>query len=794
MPRRWSRRILIGFLSFALVAALGALLWRPVLHPMFRGWIEHGLKKKLIAEIIDRAQPHVPFKIEKLDLDADWKELQEGRVKKISLVVSRDGYRASLTGAFDLNREDEAGNWGADLFKISFRPEIRIQTPKEELPLLHLIGSATISGNPWDRFAEPLGFKVSLKESAWQWKEHGIKFKDLSFDAEWTSIYTGLDEDLDWEDSADAGFPKNLFVNLKIGDVDFTDPANKERAVHTSAVHVGVTTHFELLPLTLGPTIQTSIRSGQAELASGDLYLEVPMAKFPTRIEAELKSPEVISGDFIKRIVAQIGSPKSVYGSVEATSISPTAWKIDARSSRLSLPDLIPFISQLPKMKETLDAVEIKDGRILSKASATIELAGKKPQLVRSQARLDLDHLSARAPDFSTALRGGEMHFDVSTQGTKVQLDGKLGFPEFYFKKFSGQIATFPVKVSNHGAAGAGDWTVALDRGVPLKLKDIPIRLAPIRGAVRTDGEEVSYRFQTTAGLAPMGLQPFTSGLCTDPRIPPPPAEVSADFPRIEITGDSVEIDGGVDVKIFGGYAKAYDFALFDPFTEIPEFQFSAEWDQLRLDELGKWSGVGKMDGIMRGHLKDVVSQAWLSPNYELFWELKPQHDDEIVFSGQAMRNVLTIMAGADLQIAPWGWANNFAKWTVFGFPSDVFGGWDIDEAGMKVTSKDGDVIVETTTSEKVAREEGGQRYIIYAKPVGIKLGPLDLTKSRVKVPLKTARYPLIMDGEAFYRHVRLWGAALGKIAAAAAAKSIAKNGETNETQEFDLDCQPPEF
>ena len=142
------------------------------------------------------------------------------------------------------------------------------------------------------------------------------------------------------------------------------------------------------------------------------------------------------------------------------------------------------------------------------------------------------------------------------------------------------------------------------------------------------------------------------------------------------------------------------------------------------------------MEGTLEGHWRDVVMQGTLPTQFDFLIQAKPLHShSDIVFSPDAMKNVVRLFAGDDLQYLPW-----YADWMAFGWPSRVLGGFDVLYAGISAFSRDGSILVETLDPKETSGKEQ-KHFFLY--------GP------RFKMPLRTSRYPLIVDAPGMSNFIR---------------------------------------
>jgi hypothetical protein len=186
------------------------------------------------------------------------------------------------------------------------------------------------------------------------------------------------------------------------------------------------------------------------------------------------------------------------------------------------------------------------------------------------------------------------------------------------------------------------------------------------------------------------------------------------------------------------------------------------------------------MDGELHAYAHDVVFQSWLPTQYDMKIEVKPLHRSKIVFSPDAMKNLVEVFAGDALEQIP-----GVADWAAFGWPSRIFGGYDIQYAGFSVYSSEGMILLETLDPPEIV-EKTAHHYMLY--------GP------RFKIPLNSSHYPLVLDATAMGNFVRQLSKQLGEIAQRKQQQKATEKSEQPKqeedkshepTHEQDEDCIP---
>ena len=69
--------------------------------------------------------------------------------------------------------------------------------------------------------------------------------------------------------------------------------------------------------------------------------------------------------------------------------------------------------------------------------------------------------------------------------------------------------------------------------------------------------------------------------------------------------------------------------------------------------------------------------------------------------------------------------------WFAFGWPSRVFGGYDVEYAGVELFSDSGTILLSTLDPEEIYQKEQ-KHFILY--------GP------RFKIPVRSLQYPVVLD------------------------------------------------
>jgi hypothetical protein len=251
------------------------------------------------------------------------------------------------------------------------------------------------------------------------------------------------------------------------------------------------------------------------------------------------------------------------------------------------------------------------------------------------------------------------------------------------------------------------------------------MRLGAGEGSISPSGK---WQWETELDLDPAPLRAWAQALCLPlERIPPGP--ISAQFSSVDLSTDEIHAQGEVSLEIFDGRFELLDPAIFDYATQVPETQFDLQWKGIRLDRLGDWLGFGEMDGFLEGYSRETTLQALLPTQFDFRVEVRPHRKRQVVFSPEAMKNTVRLFAGEDLDSS----LPRFVDWFAFGWPSRVFGGYNVNYAGISLYGVDGAILVSPLKTGE----------------------PFLLDGPRFKIPLRSHRTPIVVDAYAMSNFAR---------------------------------------
>lgn len=376
--------------------------------------------------------------------------------------------------------------------------------------------------------------------------------------------------------------------------------------------------------------------------------------------------------------------------------------------------DRVPLAPLLGLAEQVFGAEALGGARAHSASiTATLEQRGKKRS---AQGSLLLDHVSSLQGQW--AVQEGRVEFDVE-EDLSAQIRVEAG--RVRMRRLDAAIPSFTLEWT---PIGAGSFRVRAPE-LRIALPMTSVRLGLGEGSVSSSGK---WEWETELDIDPAPARAWAEALCL-PLARVPPGSLSAQFPSLELGSDEIHAEGEVSLDLFEGRVELRDPAIFDYATEVPETQFDLMWKGIRLDRLGDWLGFGEMDGFLEGYSRETTVQALLPTQFDFRVEVTPHRYGQVVFSPEAMKNTVRLFAGDDLDTSLPG----IVDWFAFGWPSKVFGGYNVNYAGISLYGVDGAILVSPL------RE--GQPFLLY--------GP------RFRIPLRGNRYPIVIDAYAMSNFMR---------------------------------------
>jgi hypothetical protein len=530
------------------------------------------------------------------------------------------------------------------------------------------------------------------------------------------------------------GKEKTTHFDFKADSVMWTDPTHDQHAISLQAPKISADLK--------GEAAEASFSSTGSEMLWDAYYADVPMANLPIH----LKTPD------LKNFAATVGLHEELQVGLKTPNEAGDAALISWTTQKVSFGPVASWILKtLPPALVPMQGwsdLELKGGTVETSGSAF--LPGKKSgfqlrEIDLNAAKISFrslsHHLTAKQVSFSTQYRQSDSVHRASFEAQQI-----------YFKKVPARLKKTEITWS--------DTTFKTSGPVGLEVQSVPMTLGAIDGAFGKT-EDDAYQFTTSLKVNPTNLSFLNAGLCLPPdRLPPTQAQV--DFPTIEFSPGVIDPTGKITLDLFQGKVELNDIGFYDLSTEVPEIDFDVEWSGIDMQTLGDWTHFGEIKGSLEGYAHNVVFQSFLPTQYQFFIHVSPLSGKKFVeFSPEAMKNFVKIFTGEDLDEQIPG----VAGWLMFGWPSRVFGGYDVQYAGISLDSQDGLIEVQTLDPPEVVKDTQ-KHFILYG--------------FRFKMPIRSPNYPLVIDATAMSNFVHQLVSRFGSL--------------KGDTQNEDTQCNPPEL
>jgi hypothetical protein len=240
--------------------------------------------------------------------------------------------------------------------------------------------------------------------------------------------------------------------------------------------------------------------------------------------------------------------------------------------------------------------------------------------------RLDDVMLQDRQDRFALHGLGGDVVFDTDRQPRGSRLRWRSG--HMY------RIAL--------GAAGL-DFE---SRGGELRLTQ-PARLPLLDGELQIrqlllsdPGGSPQLRFG--ARLQAVSMEALSAALDW----PPLAGTLAGVIPEVRYRDRRVEIDGALLVKVFGGDVTVANLQLEDPFGNAPRLRADVELFKLDLLTLTRTFDIGRMEGKLSGHVRDLQLVSWQPVRFDAYLHTPEGDDSRRRISQRAVETISDLGGG----------------------------------------------------------------------------------------------------------------------------------------------------
>ncbi len=563
---------------------------------------------------------------------------------------------------------------------------------------------------------------LDILETDFQWKRFGIETKKFSAHASLEKTTANLE--------------------LHFGNIAWTNPEHSQHAVNLEQPNLKI----QIPDIREPNERKVDLTAGNGEALWDSFYSDFSLSKLPLHLETAKEEGEIEAELKIGLKNELISAIKMNNGLVGAT------FKTDALPVKEFAPWAIKTLSSVVPIFKSFSSLVFKSGTLSLNGSlnhtasepfslSTIKIEGKKISVKAPESHLIFKNVSFSVPYKSKA----------SFHEATIEAD------QIAYRHLIGSLKKTRLRWNED--------KFEIKDGIPLTLQNLPITIGPVFANLKP-----SLELHTSLKLNSSPVTALTNAFCVaENKIPP--ATFDFNFTDLKFSPGVFDPTGKVKVELFKGKAELNDIGFYDLNTDVPEIDFDVEWSGIDLQSLGNWSNFGEIKGTLDGYAHNVVLQSFLPTHYFFKVETSPldkgRSNAHVEFSPEAMKNVVKVFTGNNLDEQVPG----IAGWMMFGWPSHFFGGYDVYYAGIKVSSEDGIIEVESLDLPDILQKEQ-KHFVIY--------GP------RFKMPLRTTSYPILLDATSMSNFIHQLIVQLGAIKK--------QKEEPSENVEPEIVCEPPEL
>jgi hypothetical protein len=220
----------------------------------------------------------------------------------------------------------------------------------------------------------------------------------------------------------------------------------------------------------------------------------------------------------------------------------------------------------------------------------------------------------------------------ASSRAESLELAGGLSVESFHLFSLPAQAMETSFKAAPH----------RLSTLSPLSLK-VPGGQLDFGKIVCTDPFSRSPHIETSLNIKKIDLEPWLSGIW------PSPVQGSArgKLDPVQIEGDNLRAVGDIAANLFGGRVFLSNLGVERFLSLAPVIHLDAAWENVSLGELTRDTTFGKIEGVLRGQVKDLEIADGQPQKFDLFMETVQRDDVPQKISVRALDNIAQIGGGA---------------------------------------------------------------------------------------------------------------------------------------------------
>lgn len=400
---------------------------------------------------------------------------------------------------------------------------------------------------------------------------------------------------------------------------------------------------------------QLAFDTPDGQYAGGDLALDLGLdwatAEGRLRIEANWSAGELLLGP------AYLPPPEApVTLEMDAQRLGQEGWRVERvaleQAGTISLAAAGQIVPGDPVRLAALD-LEIDNGDIaslwrqgLSSVAGTRGWGQLRPDGQLS-GRLRLENGSIASAGLRLAdvdIADGDERLAVSGLGVWLGWEHSGEALELGANWQSARLLRIPLGASAFAFRTDGSGTLALVDSFRLPVLDGAL---VVERLAWRDWVGLDRRLSLDARLEPIDLSALTRALGWTEF----GGRLSGNFPGIRLSGSVIDVQGGLELDLFGGSARINGLSIERPFGSLPALAADMEFDSLDLEQVTGAFEFGRMLGLMSGHVRDLRLLDWQPVRFDAWFETLERSPDREI-SQKAVDSISSLSGGGSAAIS----------------------------------------------------------------------------------------------------------------------------------------------
>ena len=132
------------------------------------------------------------------------------------------------------------------------------------------------------------------------------------------------------------------------------------------------------------------------------------------------------------------------------------------------------------------------------------------------------------------------------------------------------------------------------------------------------------FEMTLDANLTPISMKAFTQAM----QWPLMSGNLSGTFHGLKYSHNSLQLNGDIDIRLFGGDVVLRNLLIRDIFSEYSRLTADIDMQNLDLERLTNTFTFGKIQGTLDGHVNDLVMENWQPVHFDAAF-VTPEDDDK---------------------------------------------------------------------------------------------------------------------------------------------------------------------